>query len=358
MSSLLLLLLALALLLPPRAHATKFAIDEPNAKQVFDKIVVLKLRNLQSTVFGLAANGRFTARISFKPDDLGEHCAAKLSLCESSNLYVRSPSFERRHPPGGDTGAYEILGGASCSATQVDKASAPCFVRNLVRGEHDYEVEAPRDVEGRKMYTIIAALCCNCTSAKLCNREDAPKVSLAGDVRFYNPETRFEELGFEEALFPILAAIGTGVLGATTLAVLLGLLTSIVVGLPKPQITILVLLACALKGLTVGLTFLYFRDVADTGRRAGWYLYVRLTISALADVVFIVVLMGLSSGFRVLPAAWFVDGRSPVFVVYIGVTLQAVIIIAVKIMFPFRYLGSFLPCSLNTVAGFPFLTLF
>lgn len=322
--------------------------DTPNNDSKSKSLIIFN-ENLQDTVFGISLTGRLEATFNYPPEfkdtiNSDDDCIKiAIGLCTSSSDFVRSPGFERRHPPNGKQELYNTFAATICTQQSGLVDSGPCQWQDLRYAKNQYIFSAPDDVPGHEIYTVVGIVCQECAS----NSSSAKKVSITvhGEFHYTNPNSLFPELGYEERHFPILAAIGTAILGTMFLLSMTGLACARCINLSVPRIAILVFVACALKGLTAGLTFLYFWDVANTGIRSDWYLYVRLTLSAVADIAFIVVLMGMSSGFRILPTVWFVDGRFPVFIVYIGVTLQAVIIIAVKLMFPFRYLGLYISFS-------------
>lgn len=335
--------LFLLFFLPFPLNATTFTFSNPTfTHREGEPIAPIELSNLPNTVFGLSQDGKLNATIQYAHTECDASqpptCKPKFAFCRIASAsaptytFVRSTGFERRYlvPPKFEF--YYELAESACGT--IDETISNCTTKPISCDNTKNSFQFPSG-SPNEMYIALAVVCKDCNKTKF--KDDLFPAS--GTLVYTNPDLRYPQLGFEENLFPILAAIPTAVLTLMFLLCVLGHPLAKLLRLSVPRIAFIVLGACFSKGLADALTFLYFWRVSQTGLRSDWYMYVRLTLAAAADISFIVVVMAMSSGMCVMPSVWFVDGRSPIFIVYVGVTLQAVIIIAVKLMFPFRYLG-------------------
>lgn len=297
-----------------------------------------ELSGLENVVFGIGHSGQMSAslNIAANPPDI----TLNLASVAASDSFVRGHSFERRYPDGGGATIYRAAVAHLCnahnntaitSATHTELTVSPSKqdpASNQVTFSADPDIATDGALEPNEIYlTLLYA----------CAKPDAnTSLSLSGTVNYTNPTSPYPHLGFEEMLFPVLSQIILYILSACCLVIILSWIYARVRRLPPSRALHALFAACFSKGLMAGLTFLYFSSVGQDGMRSSWYVYVRVSLAAVADIAFVTVVVSLSSGYRIFPAEWFVDGRSPVLLVYIGVTLQILIVISVKIMFAFR----------------------
>lgn len=330
---LLLLFLLLSLIHPLRARTFTTTLDENLSKA---RSIPLS-PHIEDVVFGLSRTGIFRAEleVSLPPalTDADPLTATPfLALCEASASFVRAPSFERRHALDTAFAVYTHLFKRLCM--NPNDPHLGCDRTHLVNGTHNYLFKVGSRLIGNQLYIAAIVACADAVPP-----DAIRKILVEGHLQFLNPNARYPQLGWEEAVFPLVAVAALIMLAVQCVVLVVSAVVARLRPINVPRILFVALVAVALKALHAALTFVYFWGVAQNGRRESWYLYARLSVVATADVAFICVAMAMSSGYRILPPNWFVDGRSPVFLVYIGVILQILIIIAVKLMFPFRYLG-------------------
>lgn len=305
----------------------------------------LDFSTLTNQVFGFTASGQVIANVNLTYEnatnaDQLPKCIGAVALCEASEAFVRDPSYQRRQASGVLTSLHKDFADFACDNDLVPTGKiGRCVSEQLCVGDKQYRFGTVENgLDPNHLYYLGAAACVGATPPS--TDLDKKYIRLKGDAAFSNPSELFPELGYEEMLFPVLSGLATALLASLLLVELIGLVTAKYKSLKISNLVYIVCTATLLKNMAAALTFLYFWLLAQSGERQGWYLYTRLVISSLADVAYIIVVVGMSAGFGLIPPNWFVSGRSPVIVIYIGVTLQILIVIAVKLMFPFQYLGT------------------
>lgn len=324
------------------AQPSQFQVERLN-QIIQNKSSLYELSSLENTVFGIDHGGELTVDFKVK-FNISTEVTLKLAACGMSQVFVRDTSFERRHLQ--RIGSNSLSSAVTCFLCGEDKLDdsenfiSDCTERELHAEGKPFTLSTNSDPRPnslllpREMYFVTVYVCGS-------EAPDNLSFDLTGTVSYRNPGTKYPELGYEEALFPILALVVLCLLAATSLLLSLSLVLTIPLRLPIRQFPFAVLFACLMKGLMALLTFLYFSSVARSGSRERWYSYARLCLIGIADLSFVAVVLAISSGYRVFPSVWFADERSPIMFVYVGVTLQILIIIAVKITFPFKYLSTF-----------------
>lgn len=311
------------------------------------------LSGFENTVFGFASSGQLNAELDLDVRD-GIKGHLTFAACSMSQVFVRDTSCERRHPQLPDKDLCEDISRLVCT----DKSEPPlrvsrCHTKPLESGSRNQlflsaDPELSERItlkptnesipaDSHAMYFAIVVFCPSDSS----EQSDAA-FDLTGNMNYSNPSSVRRGLGFEETLFPLLSQVVLYMLATLCVSLMLSLIITPLLRLPFRQLPFAVLFACLTKGIMALFTFLYFSSVATDGSRARWYTYTKICLAGVADVSFIVVVIAMSSGYNLFPTVWFIDGRSPLMFVYIGVTLQILIIIIVKIMFPFKYLSEFL----------------
>lgn len=299
------------------------------AATTISDVVDFKSRNdleVPDSVFGYSSPGQISVVIS---GELNTNDDIRFFLCKVSYYYIRNFSYQRRQQRVGTNlkkiCQYDNLCDTDLSSNSVKELDVN-DVSKLTTSRLTLETFSLPD-----MYIFILA---NCSPV-----EGEFTVSL----NMTNPGSYYEHLGFEEALFPILAATVIAMLSPVVILLFIGVVTvrfSLHRSVPFALATVLV--AAVLKNLFAILTFVYFFHVGTTGERPTWYLYTRMFIASVSDVAFVVAIIAIASGTCVFPREWFVDDHSPSMFVYIVVTLQLVIFISVKTMFPYNILGMLL----------------
>lgn len=334
------LFLLVFLSLPIQTYTTQFSFRSNESKNITQKSNFLKLSSLTNQVFGLSSTGIIEAHILLNLKAANDtSLSAKISVCQVSDEFVRDPSYQRRQSKiGMESLTKELADRSCCDNSDEDHITKRCCNSSSL----DISASSPTkfyfsveedDLESNNMYILVAAICYSSDDAQMLN------ISKKGNVSLTNPNTRYPELGYEEALFPVLSAIVTALMFFMLLVLLGGLILSYYIRVKIGFPLLITMGATFMKAIGGLITFWYFYGVTKKGLRSTWYLYSRLLLASSSDILFIVVLMSLSSGYGVIPSSWLMDGRSPIFLVYIGVTLQMLIIIAVKLLFPFQYLG-------------------
>lgn len=302
-----------------RSAATKIEKEVIEFKDGKNKLEV------PGSVFGFSNPGLITVRLSgeLEPGD-----NIRYFLCNVSDYYIRDFSYQRRQQRVG-TPLNEICGYESlCGPEDVENVTR-LNVSDITKPA-EFKL-TPENFSLPDLYIFILADCS--TSSR--------RIEIS--LNLVNPDSRYKHLGFEEALFPILAA--------TVVAILLPVIILLVVAVLSvrfalrraiPYALIVVVISVLFKILFAILTLVYFLRVGITGKRPLWYLYTRMFIASSSDVAFVIATVSISSGTFVFPSEWFVDEHSPSMFVYIVVTLQLVIFISVKTMFPYNVLGKFL----------------
>lgn len=313
----------------PFATTTTFNIDIAS-NQSFDATVIPLSRHIEEYVFGLTPKGSLEATLTIVESD---EIPLAFVVCEATSAFVRSSSLERRHARNPLDSVFKSIAEIHCEEKDpipnslVDK----CASLDLSAPISDKPLPLP-ERQKNELYIATLVLC----------TDESVEVNLLvkGEARWLNPDLKHPNLGWEEVHFPHIALSALCLYAFEALLFLTYPFIARLRRLKTPLLGILVLNAAAIfKALHAGLTYAYFSSVASTGKRAHWYLYSRLSVVAVADIAFICIATAMSSGYYVLPDDWFVDARSPIFSVYIGITLQILIIITVKLMSPFRYVS-------------------
>lgn len=320
---------------------------------ISDETTPIPLSNLENTVFGVTDSGQLNGTLNLAFTNTSATFNITFSVCSVRPTFVRDTSFERRHPQRPAANLYKRLAEVLCKedSEETHFHEVKCQQETLKVNDTEIFFSANSPVKGkllvaRTMYFAMAYFC------KSDMNTSNSSLEIEGELSYLNLETSYPELGFEEALFPILAQVVLYSLAATFFVLLLSLVLTIPLRLPIRQISLAVLFACFMKGFMALLTFLYFSNIARTGFRARWYVYARIGLTGIADVLFVAVVVAISSGYRIFPNVWFIDGKSPVMFVYVAITLQILITIAVKIVFPFKYLSAF-PASASSFKSKP-----
>lgn len=313
-------------------HATVFNINKTFQFQTSSSLPnLLRLADLTSSIFGLGRTGEFRANISVNFSS--EEARAQIALCDVTAIFVRDTSFQRRQRRINSPGIESLLK-HHCTKNNINNNIF--FVEKPLKSDVETYVFSHLDgLTPDRLYFVFGVV-----SLQRVHRKNLPvTISLTGKAVFQNLNTRYPQLGFEEALFPVFAATVMALL-FTACALLIAVIPlTWLLKLHVSPALLAVLAACFLKALSAAMAFLYFYQVAQTGKRRAWHLYSRLILASPADVVFVSTVVSLSSGLLTMPSTWFVDGKSPVMLVYIAITLQVIIVIAVKIMFPYQYVG-------------------
>lgn len=353
-------LLVFIFLRSPPVLATRFSVrtDVPtdNITEAFGdpddfKPSYFNLASPSDQVFGLSSEGNLTISLSFSTSLTNVACPARLALCQASNTFVRGPNYRRRQsqPPfrnvtndvaitacsTSDPSPFERIPAKSTKSTNI----AWCVTESLCQGNNSAAFSVPQNkLDPNTMYLLAAALCNLELKPDVLTKNDFT-FSLDGQAHFLNPDLIFPELGFEEVLFPIFAAVVIALLSVIFISLLIALVVFFGRRVPFRHVVQYVLAAVVFKLLVAIITFVHFFAIAQSGFQQSWFMYARLLVAFCADTLFIIALICVACGLGVMPSSWFVQGRSPIFSVYVAVVLQLLIIIAVKVMFPFQYLG-------------------
>lgn len=290
---------------------------------------------IAASVFGYSSSGIISAAFNFpKLEEEGsENLSIFLSVCEVSAIFVRDFAYQRR----------QLRIGRSVSETcRYSELSAEDFtILPVIWLYKNGKVEAELDsieIPLQKLDPPVELP--NLFVLGLHSFSSNTRISYNVALKLTNPSTRYPHLGFEEAQFPILAATVMSILLLIALALILTVpLVIFTLRRSIPNALSIVLIGAILKGLFAALTFLYFYRVAESGVRPAWYLYTRVIVASTADVSLVIAITSFACGIFVFPSQWLVDDRSPSMFVYIVVTLQLVVFISVKTMFPYNVLG-------------------
>lgn len=331
--------LSVLLLFPlvlPFAASTTFSIHPTPANEPRKAPTYFRLSpRAEDFVFGLTRQGIFEANftsIKYDPQD-ARQCPIDLVFCNVSSQFVRSPSLERRHAQGTIQSLLLAVRKHHCNGSSNTTIDLECNHEPMPKSPPARVRHAPH--ADNEMYIAVLVAC-------RCDAFNKPfSLDLQGEAQWLNPNLNpHQHLGWEEVHFPPVALSALILFALEFFLFLAYGFIALRRHLRVPYSFLLILNSAALfKAIHASLTYAYFASVSRTGTRASWYLYSRVSVVAVADVAFICAASAVSSGFCVLPDDWFVDARSPVFSVYIGITLQVLIIITVKLMFPFRYLS-------------------
>lgn len=329
----------------------------PTAASKFEvrwKDGLFTLPSQSNLVFGFSQSGQVDIELSMKATEQSSSESAKppnlaYSVCLVSDAFIRDISYQRRQrridkmPKDLKTPTCEIPKGESLICFNY---KIPTTLTQKTTITHPLSKVSKR-LQLPNLYIFTIANCVetksnneSATTDESSNIDDSATASafeLQANVSLTNPSTRYIHLGFEEALFPVLGIVAMSILLPIVLVLLLIIIFTLVRGLRVPFAVLILLAATTAKALLALIIYLYFSGVASSGTRPSWFLYTRLILSFTGDTLFVFTLVAFASGFAILPAQWAPDDLIPVMLAYIAITLQIVIFVSVKVMFPFHF---------------------
>lgn len=169
-----------------------------------------------------------------------------------------------------------------------------------------------------------------------------PLTSIKFDVHMLNTEETFPELGWEESWYPVGSLVITAVLGATFLVSVLSLIATRVLKLPLPRILLVGLVAISGKLLSSGLVLGFFRHLARTGGTILGLAYLRLLFMFFSDASLVAFVVLLALGNEFFPESWYQEGQARTVQLGISLFIEIVIVIAVKMIFPYQGISAVL----------------
>lgn len=329
-----LLVILLLSISPSSTTASKFKIQTEKTS--------FKLPSDTDLVFGFSESGQIS--LNYSIEELDQKSAdLRYSLCVVSNDFIRDISYQRRHRRMEKT-TKDSLENMTCDREPGEEIE--CLVQPIASNGTSITHQLAGDVGLYELYIFTIANCASEEDDAYYENDgdesvDSFSFRFEAEVSLTNPGTRYEHLGFEEALFPVLAPVTMALLLPIIIILLFITIFAFCRRLRVPFAVLILLVTVTVKALLALTTFLFFSGIGGSGVRPSWYLYVRLVLTSIGDTVFVFTLVAFSSGFAVLPAQWAPDDRSPVMLAYIGITLQIVIFIIVEGLFPFKFFRTF-----------------
>ena len=318
-------------------YATQFNLTKDQLEDGYQSFGGIGLDEL---VFGFSKTGQAQVDINITSGVSNNI----ITMCDVSDLIDRGFTLQRRHPKTSYTDFRKEISTRSCNSDinrdasnndPIQLSTAGCVGTNLNPGFNSIVFNA-NTITQNGLYAL---------SYIFCNIEDKTRVenqTFTGSASLTNLNTLYPHLGYDEFLFPIIGAIVTALNSTYILILIIGLILIKTWNLELRPALPLVLSATVLKGIVAAVVFSFFWNLQQTGRHFAWYPYFRVAFTCIADVALVTVAVAMSSGFVVMPDTWFTNGRSPMILAYVCITLQVVIVVVLKLFYIHQGLGMFL----------------
>lgn len=253
-----------------------------------------------------------------------------LVLCDVTDKVVRDYAYQMRRvlsEPNWKSNISSVV----CDLKQVNR---DCYREPLpARGAKSKTYRLPRIIRNR-IFNIQLYACANCFRR-------AGLIGGFGDysIQMTNPDLRFPHLGWDETVYPfaptIFLALAIVIIGFA----IFGISIAICRGIQVPFVAKVVFCTAALKIFSTSLTTAAYWHFARTGRVMVWFFVLRVPLIIADEIAIGLLMLVMSTGVGLMPAAWMFDRRSSTFAVFLGLALEVFTVVTSEVLFMFRFLG-------------------